>query len=224
MKRFLAVLLMLLVGTSAYAAPYNFKGAWVDVDAWTGAGANEAILVVDWNRLDNGPNTLSESHAFGYRWDGVASELDMLLAFNQASVLTVAQGSFGSGWLDNISYAGPDGEFHCHIEQGSWNLASTSDPSAKWGTFFDSEWHMNTGMMDTEILADGKYEGINAIMFYSELPAYADDQLNIPFAAAPVPIPCAAWLLGSGLAALTGLRSRRLLPKKSTRTATALSV
>ncbi|RLB78651.1 MAG: hypothetical protein DRH15_09875, partial [Deltaproteobacteria bacterium] len=84
-----SVLLLLMIGTAAHASPYNFKGTWVDVEAWTGTGSNETILVVDWNRLDNGPETVSESHAFGYRWDGTAYESDMLSAFNDAGILEV---------------------------------------------------------------------------------------------------------------------------------------
>jgi len=209
MRKFLIILCFLIAGTSAQASSYNFKGTWVDVEAWVGTGAQETILVVDWNRPDHQEATVSESHAFGYRWDGKAYELDMLLALDQARILTVTQGFRAPGWLNNIGYNDVEGgEYHLHIEEGSWNLASTSNPYAKWGTYFDSEWHMNTGLMDTELLVDGKYEGINAIMFYGELPAYANGQLNIPFASAPVPIPGAVWLLGSGLLGLVGMRRR----------------
>ena len=41
-------------------------------------------------------------------------------------------------------------------------------------------------------------------MYFSFLPDYADDQLDIPFA----PIPGAVWLLGSGLLGLIGIRRR----------------
>lgn len=202
------VLIFLLFTSTVHAAAYNFNGTWVDVEAWAGTGENETILVVDWNCLDTGESTISESHAFGYRWDGTAYELDMLLAFDDAGILTVTQGSFAEGWLDNIGYDGDeDGEDHLHIENGSWNLASTSDPDAVWGTYGDSEWDMNAGLMNTELLVDGQYEGINAIMFYSSMPDYANDQLDIPFAA-PVPVPGALWLLGSGLLSLIGIRRK----------------
>jgi len=199
-----SVLLLLMIGTAAHASPYNFKGTWVDVEAWTGTGSNETILVVDWNRLDNGLETVSESHAFGYRWDGTAYESDMLSAFNDAGILEVTT-AYGGAFVVNIKYDDvEDGEYHQHIEEGSWNLASTSNPDANWGTWGDSEWDFNTAGITAELLADGQYEGINAIMWFGSLPNYADDQLDIPFAT--VPIPGAVWLLGSGLLGLIGIR------------------
>ena len=201
-----SVFCLLMIGTAAHASPYNFKGTWVDVEAWTGTGSNETILVVDWNRLDNGPETVSEYHAFGYRWDGTAYESDMLSAFNDAGILEVTT-AYGGAFVVNIKYNDvEDGEYHQHIEEGSWNLASTSNPDANWGTWGDSEWDFNTAGITAELLADGQYEGINAIMWFGSLPDYADDQLDIPFAT--VPIPGAVWLLGSGLLGLIGIRHR----------------
>jgi len=208
MRKFLIVLCFLMVGTVAQASSYNFKGTWVDVEAWGGTGAQETILVVDWNRLDNGEATVSESHAFGFRWNGTAYESDMLTAFNNAGILAITTG-YGGDFVYNISYDDvEDNEFHMHIEEGSWNLASTSNPNARWGTWGDSEWDFNMGGITSELLADGQYEGINAIMWFGTPPSYADDQLNIPFASAPVPIPGAVWLLGSGLLGLVGMRRR----------------
>jgi len=101
--RFLVFIGLLMIGTAAHASPYNFNGTWVDVEAWTGTGVNETILVVDWNRLDNGPATVSESHAFGYRWDGTAYESDMLSAFNDAGILEVTT-AYGGAFVLNIKY------------------------------------------------------------------------------------------------------------------------
>jgi hypothetical protein len=203
---FLVISCLFMILTAAQADIYDFNGYLIDVEAWTGTGANETILVVDWNRLDNGEATVSESHAFGYRWDGTAYESDMLDAFYNAGILAVSTGYEGA-FVYNIAYEdADDGEVHMHIEEGSWNLASTSDPYAYWGTWGDSEWDFNTGGITSELLADGQFEGINAIMFYGTLPDYADDQLDVPFA--PVPVPAAVWLMGSGLLALVGFRRR----------------
>ena len=85
----MSVLICLLFAATAYAAAHNFNGAWVDVETWVGTGENETILVIDWNCQDAGGNTISEPHAFGYRWDGTAYELDMFLALDDTGLLTV---------------------------------------------------------------------------------------------------------------------------------------
>ncbi|WP_211248532.1 VPLPA-CTERM sorting domain-containing protein [Desulfobulbus elongatus] len=207
MRKIFAGIMLLAISSTAQAAAYNFNGTWIEVEGWAGTGENETILVVDWNRLDNGEATVSESHAFGFRWDGTAHVSDMLTALNEAGILTAT----GTSFLYNIGYNDTrDGEYHLHIEEGSWNLASTSDPYANWGTWGNSEWDFNSAGMTEELLADGQYEGINAIMWFGSLPEYADDQLNIPFAAAPVPVPAAAWLLGTGIVGLLGIRRRQL--------------
>lgn len=210
MRKLVLTLCFLFIGTAAYASAYDFNGTLIDVEAWVGSGENETILVVDWNKLDqeaNGKDIVSESHAFGYRWDGEAYESDMLTAFDDAGILTVTTG-YGGAFVYNIGYVDTDDdEVHMHIEEGSWNLASTSDPSAEWGTWGDSEWDFNTAGITAELLVDGQYEGINAIMYFGTLPDYADDQLDIPFAA-PVPVPAAVWLLGSGLLGLFGIRRK----------------
>ena len=196
-----SIFCILMISTSAHAF-YDFNGTMVDVEAWTGTGENKTILVVDWNRIDTGPETLHESHAFGYRWDGVKYEDEMLSDFDSAGILTVTTG-YGGGFVMNIGY--DDGEeAHLHIEEGSWNLASTSDSNARWGTWGDSEWDFNTGGTDVELLVDGQYEGINAIMWFGSLPDYADDQLDIPI----VPVPAAIWLIGSAFLCILGIRRR----------------
>ena len=216
MKKILSLICFLLfamffVSSTAQASAYNFNDTWVDVEAWVGSGANETILVVDWNKIDqeaNGQDIVSESHAFGFRWDGTAYESDMLAAFNDAGILTVTTG-YGGAFVYNIGYWDEeDNEVHLHIEEGSWNLASTSDPNAEWGTWGDSEWDFNTAGINEELLADGQYEGINAIMYYGTLPDYADDQLDIPLAAA-VPVPGALTILFAGLLGLTGMKRKQ---------------
>jgi hypothetical protein len=94
-----------------------------------------------------------------------------------------------------------------HIEIGSWNLASTSNSDARWGTWGDSEWDFNQAGITSELLVDGQFEGINAIMWSGSMPDYADDQLDIPFA--PVPEPTTLLLLAMGGAGLVLRRRMR---------------
>ncbi len=217
MKRtIILALLMFALGTSmASAAPYAFnsasgKTAWIEVDAWSGSGANESILVVDWNVM-GGPYA-TESHAFGFRWDGTAYVSDMLNAFHNAGVFTLSSG-YGGAFLMDIVY--DDGiDHHTHAdEEGSWNLASTDDPYAQWGAMSSDgtklgEWDANPAGYNQELLANGQLEGINAISWFGGDPnAYT---LDVPFAAA-VPEPGSlAGLLG-GLVSISGLvlRSRK---------------
>ena len=181
------------------ATAYTFQGVDIAIDHFIGTGDNETVLVVDWNLIDTGPTTLSSSHAFSYRWNGNQTVLDMLNAFDNAGVLDVTTG-YGGAFLLNIEYIGPDSEAHSHTESGSWNLASTLNPNANWGTWNNSEWDFNTMGIDVEPLADGQFEGINAILFFGTPSAYVDDQLDIPLV--PAPVTAAAGTLGLALLAV----------------------
>ena len=162
---------------------------------------------MDWN-VYSGPYE-TESHAFGFRWDGTAYESDMLDALNDAGVFSVDSG-YGGAFLNDIVYN--DGiDNHTHADQtGSWNLGSTDDPYAQWGAMSADwttlgDWDANQAGYNQELLADGQLEGINAIDWFGGDPnAYF---LDVPYAA-PVPVPAAVWLLGGGLIGLIGIRRR----------------
>lgn len=62
--------LLALAGLALAAVSHALS--FSDITNWTGAGSNEAALVIDWK--DGG------SHLWGYRWDGSATGEDMLRA------------------------------------------------------------------------------------------------------------------------------------------------
>ncbi len=59
--------------SSARAVDFN------DIQFWTGSGANQAALVIDWN-----DGKSAESLIWGYRWNGTATGLDMFEALVNA--------------------------------------------------------------------------------------------------------------------------------------------
>lgn len=196
MKNIICFTIISCFAASTFAAPYNFETAsgkdiLINIDAWVGSGSHETILVVDWNFM-GGPYT-TESHAFGYKWDGTATtELTMLQAFDTAEIFTLVGGNF----VENIIYN--DGtDSHQHSESGSWNLASTIDPDLDWGDGWNTiEWDWNTAGTSEEYIADGQIEGINAIYFFGSYPdgqSCADYDLTIP---TPEPATIAMLALG----------------------------
>jgi hypothetical protein len=184
--------------SASYAAIYNFNGYQVDVDAWAGSGDNEVILVVDWNGVDYGAATVSQSHAFGFRWNGQATQFTMLTAFEDAGIFTFNYADYGVYFLNNVVYDDPDETAgpHYHPQTGSWGLASSFDPYARWGSYDDSDWNFNAGGFNQELLVNGQFVGINAFMYYGTPPEGADEsyQLDVPI----IPEPATLALLGIG--------------------------
>lgn len=190
-----AIVSLLSSASTASATAYSFQDVEVDVEAWAGSGSQETILVVDWNKLDHGQSTVSASHAFGFRWDGQAYQSDMLTALDAAGVFD-ATVTTGGSFPSNIVFN--DGvEIHEHIEPGSWNIAHSSDPFARWGTWGDSEWTYNSGGLTSELLVPGEFVGFNAIMFYDVVPDDADTSLQLDIPIVPEPVSAVLLALGS---------------------------
>ena len=198
MKKVLILVgLILMIGSAAQASLYSIQGGTVEVDYWAGSGSNESIIVIDWNQTNGPYNT--ESHAWGYRWDGTAYVSDALDAIDAAGALDMDFG-YGGGFVNDAYYneasqgIGTDNHTSAGYT-GWWALGDTMD--------FGATWTMNGGGVTAELLANGKIEGLNM-----DSGSWTLDTLTIP-EAAPVPIPGAVWLLGSGLVGLTGIRRKR---------------
>jgi hypothetical protein len=198
-----------LVGT-IQAAPYNFESAsgasrWIDVDYWTGSGAAETILIVDWN---NTGTYVNSSHAFGFRWDGSPiTEATMLTAIDANGPLNITTG-YGGEFLYNLYYTDAAGDQLQHTEEGSWNLGSTSNPYAEWGPMSGDwsklgDWDANRAGIGSEYIATGQLEGINAIWWFDASKANLD--LTIP---ASVPEPAGLGVLLIGVVGFLGRRHR----------------
>jgi hypothetical protein len=93
MSRWILCALMLVASAGRIEAGYiDFS----DIKVWVGSGSNQAGFVVDWN---NGSTT--QSLAWGYRWDGVATGEDMIRAIAAANVGLYAT----VGYFDGLGYA-----------------------------------------------------------------------------------------------------------------------
>ena len=183
MRKFATLLIVAASAVPAVAAPYNFDGTWIDVDYWAGSGANETIVVVDWNNT-NGPYA-SESHAWGYRWRGTKTVLDALMGVAAAGAFDfeIAYGSF----LNNAFYPdAADGDDHTTVGWEGWCwLAGSVDGGQTWD--------LNGGGIDVELLGDGQIEAANW-----NPGDWTGDNLNVP---APEPLTLSMLAVG-GLAIL----------------------
>ncbi len=187
---------MLVLAASAQAYTFN----QVDTEFWVGSGANEALLIVDYNGYGGGSDG-GPSFAFGFRWDGAAKGLDLFNAMNADGRLTVTKYNttqsgiyyYNIGFAyDGLSYAWTAGKVPFRGGYGTdgeiWNSGTNgSFGSMKYG-------------LDTITLANGTWFGysVNSPGFLAP---------DIP--QAPVPIPGALWMLGSGLLGLVGFRRRK---------------
>lgn len=190
-----------LTASPVLAEQVSFAGYQVEVDAQAGSGANASVLVIDWDTF-GGPYN-SPSHAFLYLWDGDATVLDMLTAFQDAGVFSFT----GTSFLSDIAYTDADGDSHSNPTAGNWELASGTNPQGVWEGFDTSnpDWDFNLVGVDQEFLIDGHFEGINAA-FFDPNNGYA--RVGSPLSVPLVPEPGTLGLVVlSGL--MLGRRRRR---------------
>lgn len=96
MKKLIAALAVLLsVGASGVKA--QMVTSFDDIEYWIGSGTNRSVLVLQWN--DGGSPI---SYAWGYRWNGSATGLDMLAAIVGTTVLRMP---FGGETIETLTGA-----------------------------------------------------------------------------------------------------------------------
>jgi len=191
---FAGVLGLALVGQVSGAELYDLNGTQVLVDYWAGAGAQETVLVVDWNET-NGPY-LTESHAFGFRWDGTAFLSDALSAIAAAGALDYTT-LFGGEFVEHVQYfdASIDADQHTSAGWGGWWwLGETADGGATWT--------LNGDGLTTEELHSGSIEGLNL----------DEDNWTSTTLTIPVPEPSAIVIVAVAVC----LRRRRALRHRRT--------
>jgi hypothetical protein len=165
------VCLMIVLVVSAAAKGYTMQGLDIVVDYWAGSGSNETIVVIDWNLL-NGPYA-TESHAWGFRWEGMAYVSDALAAIDAAGALDITT-QYGGGFVGDAFYENAliDSDNHTSAGFTGWWWAGDT---INGGT----SWTANADSITAEMLGNGKIEGFNLVTNYDEW-LVGDATLTIP--------------------------------------------
>ncbi|MBL7223904.1 MAG: PEP-CTERM sorting domain-containing protein [Candidatus Brocadiae bacterium] len=203
----LAVMLACLCVSPVGAVPYTaLNGETYELDYWAGSGANEAVIVVDFNQ---GP---SDVYAFGYRWDGVADGGKALTAI-------VAEGALDAG-LVVYNWPLPTDEklFVTSFTYAGVTLDNTvtSPFSPSWAYWVDDvagpgelvEWAYSAVGMSDHVLQHGGAEGF--VYSYDLYPNIVTSPRQPPAAGqGEIPEPTCLMLLAAGVAGLVARRRRR---------------
>jgi MYXO-CTERM domain-containing protein len=167
---------------SIVSSSHGYTFDQVIVEEWVGGGSNEAMMVVDFGS--------GHSYAWGYRWDGSATGLDMITDVDDATGLVVHTTDFGWGiFVDDMSYDGHTmglGDYYCGY--------FVSDDGESWSS-------SSVGISDRS-LADGCWDG------WSE-GYWKDENDNYPPGDPVTPIPEPATLALAGLGGIAAVRRRR---------------
>jgi hypothetical protein len=191
-RTLVAALVVGMFAGMAAADPYEFQGIEVEVDYWAGTGANEALLVIDWNNT-NGPYT-TESHAWGVRWEDDGYFLSDAINWVTAAGALEVTTSSGGAFVDDAFYSDPLIDPDDHTSDGYtgwWWMGTTTDAG--------DNWLLNGGGISTEPLVSGILYGMNV-----DEGDWTSETLSIPI----VPEPGTMLLLLAGLPIATGWRRR----------------
>jgi hypothetical protein len=165
------IIVSVTAGSAAIATPVDFGGTLVEVDYWTGAGSNEAIVVIDFG---------VDSYAFGYRWEsGTKYGKDLMDAVANAGLLDYTE---TGGFLNTISYSS-----YSNIGQDGW-------PDDWWSYFISGDgesWDVSWDEgFATRVLSDGVWDGWAHQSSDDWPPAHSPTT--------PIPEPMTIALLGLG--------------------------
>lgn len=200
-----------------------------DIEYWVGSGVNRAAFVVDWNS-----GTITESYAWGYRWDGSKTGEDMFRAvvaadprlFAKISVFGWGSAANGIGYDANdngvfatspaapfdangISESGPDDG---SVAQDAGDLYAEGWNTGYWSYWLNNgnpysggSWDSGMEGFSTRVLTDGAWDG------WSFHPGFTGPAPSIPTAAqvAAVPEPNSLTLLLVGSAGAMVVRRRK---------------
>jgi hypothetical protein len=182
-RRLMSLVFALTLTSFANGAIYDFNGVLVTVEYWTGAGTNEAVMVVDWQK--------DISLAFGYKWNDSAMVGDMFDAVDAASAKfykewVEEQGDvaiFGIGYdMDDDGFSKDDiGDYYEEgwFENGFWAEYLSSDgQSWNWGDGIRSDY-----------IYDGSWAG------FSWAPEFVSTEPDAPIV--PEPITLSILALGA---------------------------
>lgn len=180
-----------------------------DILYWIGSGSNQAALVIDWS---DGKSVTS--YAWGYRWDGSATGLDMLNAVAAAdtrleinfhpsfptalySVFYDADGDGGSytftaPGVETGTTSDPDDHYREGWFSGFWNYSVNSTSAPGDLPYSGGNWEISMTGASGRSLFDGAWDGwtYDADFSFDDLPVQ-------PMAA--VPEPSSILLLTLGL-------------------------
>ena len=202
LKSLTSLIIVLAVVGVVSADLIDFNGKAVDLQSWVGSGANESILVIDWN-----DEIAPISVAWGFRWDGSATGRDMLNAVKAAdSDLFEASGGYNNTGGDSTVYGfgydadGDGGSFVVTALGTETGYAVDSDDhysegwevAGFWGyssSTNGSTWAYVTGVSD-RALSDGAWDGWS---FGAASAGWSGGDPTVP-----VPEPITIGLLGLG--------------------------
>jgi hypothetical protein len=186
MKRFwIYAFCMAVLSVSGFAG-YRFEE--VVVEYWAGQGSSQAMIVLDFDE--------NLSFAFGYKWSGVKSSYDALLAVDAYSadftMISHWEDGVGGYMIDELKYQGA-------TQRGAtWSFFTATD-----GLDWSSSW---VGASD-RFLDDGDWDGWASGDWYWAGPGDWDYAFSGTVRTPVVPEPAAMGLLGLG--GISALRIRR---------------